>query len=141
MRKFKLLTVQGEIGSDGKLSVPKGNKYQELSKMVELEIRKGARAGTKFIVTEVPKDTDRATVDQYIINNYRGTVTGTKRPAYVLTFQPAGSSPKESSLVCTLFEKKYLDGNQAYVGKKGNIRFYLTELNEDGSSKAAKKKA
>jgi len=141
VRKFRLLTAQLEKGDDGKFNLAKGAKYKPISDLVELDIKTGKRAGSKFIVTAVPKDTDRATVDQYIINNYRGEVTGTKRPDYVLTYQPAGASPAESSLVCTLFKKAYPDGGVAYQGRKENIRFYLAELNDDGTSKAQKKKA
>lgn len=141
VKKYRLLTVQLEKGSDGKYTVAKGAKYKPVSDLVELEIKKGKRAGSKFIVTAVPKDTDRATVDQYIVNHYRGQKTGTTRPDFVLTFQAAGAAPTEAALICTLFKKRYPDGGEAFAGRQGNIRFYLTELNDDGSSKASKKKA
>lgn len=141
VRKFRLLTVQLAKAADGKYTVAEGAKYKPISELVELEIKKGNRPGSKFIVTATPKDTDRATIDQYIVNSYRGTVTGKNRPAYVLTYQPAGAAPTESSLVCALFSKKYPEGGEAFVGRKDNIRFYLTELNEDGTSKSQKKKS
>lgn len=143
IRKFLLRTAEGQVGTDGKLEIPKGTKYKTLSEMVELDIRKGKRAGEKFIVTAVPKDTDRATVDQYIASNYRGQALGTRRPKYVLTYTPAGTNPKDSALVCSLFHKQYPNGGEAFVGKKGNIRFYLVdaEAKGPGAAKAAAPKA
>lgn len=141
VRKFRLLTVQLAKAADGKFVVAEGAKYKPINELVELEIKKGKRAGSKFIVTATPKDTDRATIDQYVVNSYRGAVTGKNRPSYVLTYQPAGAAPTESSLVCTLFSKKYPEGGEAFVGRKDSIRFYLTELNEDGTSKSQKKKS
>jgi hypothetical protein len=140
MRKFRLLSVGLEKGEDGKFSVKKGAKYNTVSEMVELEIRNGKRAGSKFIVTATEKDVDRATVDQYIINAYRGTITGRSKPDYVLTYQPAGASPQEAALICTLFKRQYDNGAVAFQGRKGDVRFYLTEVDEQGQSLSSRKK-
>lgn len=138
MRKFILKSAEGVIGADGKLEIPKGTNYTTLGTMVELDIKNGKNAGSKFIVTEVGKDVDKSTVDQYFVTNYKGKAPARSRPDYVLTFRPAGASQEESVLICTLFKKNYQNGQHAFAGKKGTVRFYLEDLAQAEARAAAR---
>lgn len=139
MRKFILKSAEGVIAADGKLEIPKGTSYTTLTTMVELDIKNGKNAGSKFIVSEVGKEVDKSTVDQYFVAPYRGKAGPRTRPEYVLTFRPAGAAANESVLICTLFRKDYVESKQhAFAGKKGTVRFYLEDLEQATARDAAR---
>ena len=144
VNKYILKSVEGVVGDDGKLTIPKGAKYTTLGTMVELNINQGKRAGQKFLVTEAAEGTERGTVDQFFANEYQGKAKGTRNaPAYVLTHRAAGAPADQSTLICSLFQKKYDDGSMAWAGrvKGGTTRFYLesVEQSEARRNKNAKK--
>ena len=126
-KKYVLKSVEGSVGADGKLEIPKGAKYTTLSTMVELPIKNGKRAGQTFIVSEVGEGVDKNSIDQFFATKYQGQATGSRAPSYVLTHRAAGAPADQSSLICSLFLKKYENGQTALVGKKGTTRFYMED--------------
>lgn len=143
MNKYILKSVEGVIGDDGKLTIPKGAKYTTLGTLVELNINQGKRAGQKFLVTETGEGVDKSAMDQFFANEYMGKAKGTRNsPAYVLTHRAAGAPADQSTLICSLFEKKYDDGSKAWAGrvKGGTTRFYLESVEQSEARRAKNQK-
>jgi hypothetical protein len=135
MQKYILKSVEGQL-VDGKLTVPKGSKYQTLGTLVELNINNGKRAGQKFLVSELPEGVEKGSADQFFANEYMGKAKGARAPIYVLTHKAAGAAANESTLICSLFVKKYEDGSSAIVGKNGTTRFYMETVEQAEARKA-----
>ena len=141
VQKYILKSVEGVIGSDGKLSIPKGAKYTTLGTMVELNINNGKRAGQKFLVSELPEGVEKGSADQFFANQYQGKAQGTRAPKYVLTHRAAGAPADQSALICSLFVKQYQDGSSSLVGKNGTTRFYMETVEAAEARKAKYKKS
>jgi hypothetical protein len=126
-KKYQLASAQGVVDDKGKLSVPKGTKYQNLGTMVELPIKNGKRAGENFIVSELSEGVEKGSTDQFFATKYRGDVKGSSAPSFILTHRAAGAPADQSTMICSLFLKKYPNGEEVYVGRNGNTRFRLED--------------